>query len=206
MSDRIPSAAMAKDRRGGRDWLAEQRADLAAERILDAAARLFAERGPGAVGMGDIATAAGCSRATLYRYFENRQAVRLAFVHREARRIAARVFAQVETVEDAPEQVVTAMLTAVREVRSDPVLMAWFRPGESGSTGRISQDSEVIEAIAGGLFATSVVDREERGRLARWLTRVIVSLLAAPGRDEADERAMLEEFVAPLVSRAVVGH
>ncbi|EUA86201.1 transcriptional regulatory domain protein [Mycobacterium ulcerans str. Harvey] len=30
--------------------------------------------------------------------------------------------------------------------------------------------------------------------------RVIVSLLMFPGQDEADERAMLEEFVAPVVT------
>ena len=37
--------------------------------ILDAAAALFAERGVNAVGMGEVARAAGCSRATLYRWF-----------------------------------------------------------------------------------------------------------------------------------------
>ncbi|HPY25671.1 MAG TPA: helix-turn-helix domain-containing protein, partial [Mycobacterium sp.] len=41
-------------------------------RILHAAGELFAERGVDAVEMQDIARAAGCSRATLYRYFENR--------------------------------------------------------------------------------------------------------------------------------------
>ncbi|MGV9668080.1 TetR/AcrR family transcriptional regulator [Nocardia niigatensis] len=185
-----------------RDWLADDRADLAAERILDAAACLFAERGVTAVGMGDIAKAAGCSRATLYRYFENRQAVRLAFVHRATRRIAAGVFAQVGAIEDPGEKVVTAMLGAIQAVRADPMLIAWFRPGESGAAGRISQDSDVIESIAAGLFTPTALTDPERSRLARWLTRIIVSFLAAPGRDAAEERAMLEEFVVPVVSRA----
>ncbi|MFI6868459.1 TetR/AcrR family transcriptional regulator [Nocardia sp. NPDC050406] len=193
---------MAKGDSTGRDWLSEQRADLAAERILDAAAQLFAQHGPTGVGMAEIAKAAGCSRATLYRYFENRHAVRVAFVHRETRRLAARVGERVAGIADPAELVVTAMLAALREVRADPMLMAWFGPGESGPAGRISQDSEVIESIAGGLFAPAVPDLAERSRLARWLTRVIVSFLAAPGRDEDDERAMLEEFVAPVVTRA----
>ena len=34
---------------------------------------------------------------------------------------------------------------------------------------------------------------------ARWLVRVMTSLLVFPGHDEADERAMLEEFVVPIV-------
>ena len=34
-------------------------------------------------------------------------------------------------------------------------------------------------------------------RRARWLVRVLTSLLVFPGHDEADERSMLEEFVVP---------
>ncbi|MFC7500779.1 helix-turn-helix domain-containing protein, partial [Nocardioides sp. GCM10030258] len=52
------------------DWV-DRRAP-AVERILDAAGGLFAERGVDVVAMSDIATAAGCSRATLYRYFPDR--------------------------------------------------------------------------------------------------------------------------------------
>ncbi|MEV0331751.1 helix-turn-helix domain-containing protein [Nocardia sp. NPDC050717] len=184
------------------DWLATDRADLAAERILDAAARLFAERGVAAVGMRDIATAAGCSRATLYRYFENRQAVRVAFVHRETRRIVADLAEQFRDVADPGERVVATMLGAIAAVRADPLLIAWFRPGDSDTAGRISQDSDVIESLVAAMFADADLSDPERSRLARWLTRMIVSFLAIPGRDAADERAMLAEFVAPIVTRS----
>ncbi|GAD84035.1 TetR/AcrR family transcriptional regulator [Nocardia asteroides] len=186
------------------DWLATDRADLAAERILDAAAQLFAERGVAAVGMRDIATAAGCSRATLYRYFDNRQAVRVAFVHRETRRIVAGLGPRVAGIADPGERIIAAMLGAVAAVRADPLLIAWFRPDDSGTAGRISQDSDVIESLAVTIFADIDLSDPERGRLARWLTRIIVSLLATPGRDDADERAMLEQFVAPVIPRAFV--
>ena len=68
----------------GRAWLSDQRGELAAEKILDAAEKLFAEHDPGSVGMNEIARAAGCSRATLYRYFESRDALYTAYVHRWA--------------------------------------------------------------------------------------------------------------------------
>ena len=65
------------------DWLSERRTEVAVDRILDAAEELFTRHDPGSVGMNEIAKAAGCSRATLYRYFENREVLRNAYVHRE---------------------------------------------------------------------------------------------------------------------------
>lgn len=37
-------------------------------------------------------------------------------------------------------------------------------------------------------------------RKARWLVRVLTSLLLLPGRDAADERAMVEEFLVPIMA------
>ncbi|MFX0573824.1 TetR/AcrR family transcriptional regulator [Nocardia nepalensis] len=182
---------------GPGDWLRPRRADIAAEQILDAAAQLFVERGVANSGMGDVAKAAGCSRATLYRYFPNRQALRIAFVHREARRVATAVAEEVRDITDPGERIVTVMLASLREVRADPTLIAWFTAGDAGIANEIGQSSEVIEAIAAGLLPPTA--DPDRSRLARWLARVIMSLLTAPGRDEADERVMLEQFVAPVV-------
>ena len=56
-------------------------------------------------------------------------------------------------------------------------------------------------------FVTSLGDDHPAnvaGR-GRWLVRAITSLLIFPGRDEADERAMLTEFVAPVVVPADTG-
>ncbi|MET8649513.1 TetR/AcrR family transcriptional regulator [Nocardia aurea] len=181
------------------DWLRPTRADIAAEQILDAAARLFVERGVANTGMGEVAKAAGCSRATLYRYFPNRQSLRIAFVHREARRVAAAVAREVADIADPGERVVTAMTASIRLVRDDPTLIAWFTAGDAGIANEIGQTSEVIEAIAAGLLADAVADDSRRSRSARWAARVIMSLLTAPGRDNDDERAMLEQFVAPVV-------
>ncbi|MEV4127532.1 helix-turn-helix domain-containing protein [Nocardia sp. NPDC049707] len=182
---------------GAGDWLRPKRADIAAEQILDAAAQLFVERGVTNTGMGDVAKAAGCSRATLYRYFPNRRALRIAFVHREARRVAAAVAERTRAITDPRERIVAVMLASLREVRADPTLIAWFTTGDAGIANEIGQSSEVIEAIAAGLLPPAA--DPDRSRLARWLARIIMSLLTAPGRDEADERVMLEQFVAPVV-------
>ncbi len=164
------------------------------ERTLDAAAELFAVHGVGGVGMGEIARAAGCSRATLYRYFADRRELHLAFVHREARRVGAEVAAETAGVADPAERLTTAVLASVRRVRAAPALHAWFGAGDAATTAQLAQSSTVIEAL--GL---SLTDDEEA---ARWLVRVIVSLLTVPGRDDADEKALVERFVVPGIRRA----
>ncbi len=147
--------------------------------------------------MGEVARAAGCSRATLYRYFENRRAVHVAFVHREARRIGARIAAEVGSIEDPAARLLEGALAAVREVRADPTLAAWFTLGDAGIAAELAQSSEVINGF-GATFIGDPADPEVTER-ARWLVRVIVSLLTVPGADDAKERAMLERFVVPVV-------
>lgn len=173
-------------------WLGDERAQLAVGRILDAAAGLFVERGVSGVGMGEIARAAGCSRATLYRYFADRAQLHRAFVQREAVHVGQQVAADLRGVTDPDDLVNTAVLSAVRHVRSAPTLAAWFGAGDAKTSADLAQSSEVIETL--GL---SVVDDPAA---ARWLVRVIVSLLTVPGRDEDEERALVTRFVTPSVT------
>ncbi|BAH54030.1 TetR/AcrR family transcriptional regulator [Rhodococcus opacus] len=182
------------------DWMRDERPRVAAERILDVAARLYVENGIAAVGMADVARAAGCSRATLYRYFDSRQALQLAFVHREARRIGALVAEEVSGTGGPKGVIVDAMLTAIRLVRADPTLAAWFQLGDSGLAAQIAHSSEVIESLGAAFLGRAGFTGEESSRRARWLVRIIVSLLTVPGVDDADERAMLEQFVAPALA------
>lgn len=169
------------------------------DRILDAAGRLFAERGLAAVGMGDIAAAAGCGRATVYRCFEDRHALRVAFVHREARRLAGEVQAEVDRREGpgAPSaaRLGRGIAVAVRMVRADPVLAAWFTEEAAGATGVLARSSQVIEGlVAGFLGEPSTAEARARGR---WIVRSILSLLAVPGEDEDDEQTTIGRFVVP---------
>ncbi len=176
-------------------WIAEEQARVATDRILDAAADLFVEHGVAGVGMREIARAAGCSRATVYRYFADRAQLQQAFVHREARRVGAAVVAEVGHLEDAEQRLTAAVLAAVRRVRAAPTLAAWFR----GADAAASADLALSSAVIGSLGATEVPDVEA----ARWVVRVIVSLLTLPGRDDAEEEAMVARFVAPVVARPV---
>ncbi|CDM78133.1 TetR/AcrR family transcriptional regulator [Mycobacterium marinum] len=186
---------------GRTDWLAAHRSELAADRILDAAERLYTEHDPASIGMNEIARAAGCSRATLYRYFESREALRTAYVHRETLRLGHEIMQQIGDIDDPRDQLITSITATLRMVRQRPALAAWFASTRPPIGGELAGQSEVIAGLAAAFLqslgpeAPAAVERR-----ARWTVRVIVSLLMFPGQDEADERAMLEEFVAPVVT------
>lgn len=187
------------------DWLGERRTEVAADRILDAAEQLFTEHDPASVGMNEIARAAGCSRATLYRYFDSRESLRTAYVHRETHRLGREILASIERIDDPREKLVASITATLRMVRENPSLAAWFGSTRLPIGGELAGQSQVITALASGFLnslghSPGPVDAADVERRARWAVRVIISMLMFPGRDEDDERAMIEEFVVPVVA------
>jgi AcrR family transcriptional regulator len=90
--------------------------------ILDGAARLFAAEGEQA-SMNDVAAAAGVARATVYRYFPNRQALldelaRVAVSDAEAQLTSARID------EVSPEEGIVRAVRALVDLGDSFVLMA----------------------------------------------------------------------------------
>lgn len=188
-----------------RTWGRLERPEDAAERILDAADRAFARHGVSAAGMAEIAAEAGCSRGTLYRYFPTRHALHLAYVDRAAEAIVERVRVRTRDLPDPAERLTEAILGAVAEVRARPGMAAWFASGDAGRAARMSRASEVIERLARGFVARAlgIAASDDESRLrAGWTVRVILSLLAQPGGDAAEERALVARFVAPAVLAA----
>ncbi|MEE6137516.1 TetR/AcrR family transcriptional regulator [Mycobacterium sp. 050128] len=185
----------------GNDWLALRRNEVAADRILDAAEELYTERDQDSIGMNEIARAAGCSRATLYRYFENREALRTAYVHRETRRLGREINAQIGGIDDPRERLIAGITATLRMVRESRALASWFAITRPPLGGELAGQSEVITALATA-FVNSLgpEDPDAVQRRARWMVRVLTSLLMYPGDDEADEKTMIEEFVVPIVS------
>jgi AcrR family transcriptional regulator len=146
-----------------------------AEQILDAAAQLFADRGVGSPGMEDVARAAGCSRATLYRHYDNKDAVLRAFVQREAAVILAEV--------GSPPNEVAAVVATLAAVRARPHLRIWYTQTEPAVLQDVLRESPLVPALA-----------DDRGR---WILRIVMSFLREPGESVADERRLLERFLAP---------
>ena len=184
----------------GNDWLASHRSEAAVNRILDAGEGLYTLRDQASIGMNEIARAAGCSRATLYRYFENREALRTAYVHRETHRLSRAIKEEIDGIDDPRERLIASITATLRMVRDSAALASWFAITRPPIGGELAEKSEVITALAAA-FVNSLGPEEPAivERRARWVVRVITSLLMYPGQDQADERAMIEEFVVPTV-------
>jgi AcrR family transcriptional regulator len=183
-------------------WSREGQADQAVSRILEAASSAFLDLGVSQAKMGDIARFAGCSRGTLYNYFKSRHELHLAYVSHAASTVSARIEREVEKLDDPKEKFVEAILCAVREVRADPGLSAWFEPGESGFAADLSRGSEVVgrvaedfaEKLLGKSKGENVAEKNSKRLLARWFVRVILSLLTMPGENAQEERALVEGY------------
>jgi AcrR family transcriptional regulator len=153
--------------------------------ILDGAARLFAVEGEQA-SMNDVAAAAGVARATVYRYFPNRQALldelaRVAVSDADARLASARI--DEVAPEDGIARAVRALvdlgdsfvLLARERVRSDPEqfermltgpLRQLFERGQESGDVRSDIDSErltesLIGLIVGVLTSAPPLGKED---------------------------------------------
>ncbi len=182
------------------DWRRRDDAQVAVDDLLDAAGLAFERFGVAHATMIDVARTAGCSRATLYRYFPNREALHLGFVHRATLRIAA--IMTTEPANGSPDAIVDLVLHGIAAVRADPLLAVWFEPENVAIPIAVSQSSELLRAMTTALAgeldgdARSRADVELRGA---WLLRCIVSFLAMPAESDEVERALLETFVVPLL-------
>lgn len=185
----------------GRAWLSDQRGELAAEKILDAAEKLFAEHDPAAVGMNEIARAAGCSRATLYRYFESRDALHTAYVHRWANALYRELTQRLAGINDPAQRLITGMTESLALVRGNPALASWFTENGPQIGATMAAQSDVITVMVASFLSALGTDDSDAAQQqrARWVVRVVTSLLSFPGRDADDEREMLAQFVVPVV-------
>lgn len=173
----------------------------ASERILDAAAGLFAEQGVAAVGMDDIARAAGCSRATLYRYFANRELLRSAYVVREMSRALDHLASTEPPSGTAPERLVAVIESAVAYVRDRPELLAWFASEDFAVGPVLAENAGALAAAAARSRVATDLPALADPQVFDWVVRVIVGLLAHPGESAAYEHELLVRFVGPIVDR-----
>ena len=92
--------------------------------LVDAAIRIYAEKGVGALLLNELAERAGVSNGTVYNYFKTREEVLQAVGIELANQLSHRVSAASEGIENGAERVAVGVRMFIRQARLDPVWAA----------------------------------------------------------------------------------
>jgi len=175
---------------------------------VDAAETCFGRFGVAKTTLDDIASEAGVSRATVYRYFEGgRDEIVLEVVLREARAFLAQLRRRIDRAASPDDAIVELILHTVGSVRKSEHLSLLFAPEVAGQTGSIAGASTALFGLTSDFVRPLLEGLRASGRLrpevdaedaSEYLLRAILSLLTVRGprqRSPASERHFLRTFV-----------
>jgi AcrR family transcriptional regulator len=177
--------------------------DAARERLLDAAARCMARDGLPGTTIASVASEAGVSRPTVYRYFEDRDTLVSEVLGTAADRLRDTIIARMRELPDAADMIVEAIVLAVHEIPGDPVLRAVWSSAALDATviESFTEPSAIAwarECLAPAIEAAGW-DEPSSEEPIEMVLRTVVSLLVAPGprRTPAELRAFLHRRLVP---------
>lgn len=152
----------------------QQRAARTYEALLDAAARIFSERGFDAAQTPDIAAAAGVSTGALYRYFRDKRHVFLEMLRHHLGHARAEVAARLDPARFAGSEARAAMATVI-DVLFDLA-------GKNAALTRVFVAASLTDPDVAALRATT--ETEDRGVLAK-IIGALVPRSVIPNPDAA---------------------
>ena len=189
--------------------------DETADRILDAAAELFATLGVRRTGMDDIAERSGLGRTTVYRRFDGRQQIVEAVLAREIHRFFGSILRSTAHIERFEDVVIESFLTGLRAteasllatlVRAEPELLQLLTidAGPVVAAAREFLVSAYRATHAEGVTAGDD-DLQQVAMFAEVLVRLAISLVLTPQTiipldDDAATRAALHRLLDPVIA------
>lgn len=182
------------------NWFDAERRQAAEQRLLTVAEELFTEHGVDQTIMADIASAASCSRATLYRYFPTRNDIIGAYIRTTTERIFTEITEKSATVTPPHEQVTAAVALALDAIRGNPALGPWFEP-DAGLPAKLAVSNSAIRGALQDFLTRNAPNLPETdlSATARWLTRSIIALIVMPEPTAEDEYVAISRFITPVL-------
>lgn len=183
--------------------------------LLDAAVRVFAEKGYHACRVSDIAAEAGVAHGLLYHYFGSKEEV-LQTVFTETWSLMLTAIRSVEeTTESAREQVRKVAAIVLRSWRDDPTLIRVLvrevtrSPHVQEEVGEIGQAMEALERIIQRGQASGEFRQELDPRLAAWifygaLEELLTGWVLGQLPDSEEDVARAEHTVVQLLCDGLV--
>jgi AcrR family transcriptional regulator len=175
-------------------------------RIRDAALVCIGRFGLAKTTVDDIAREAGCSRATLYRYFDGKSAIVRAAVVAELDRVTAALIDAGRAEATFADSVVAVVVRGTREVRAHDALQFLLAHEPEAVLGHLAFVPGDRVLVAVGDAIAPAFDRwltpERCTRAGEWIARLVraYALMPDPPVDLADPtaaRAFLNTLVLP---------
>ena len=178
------------------------------ERLVDAAEGCLEQFGPQKTSMEDVARAAGMSRATVYRYFDNRDALLLGVASRQASSLAVEAMAYLSQFDTISDWLVEGLLFTLRELPQRPVFASLVTSLESSASSQLFLGSSGLLQIGVKVLRPMFGNAQEQGllrddididMLIEWLLRVLWTYLNAPSQVATNEESMRKLFQMMLI-------
>jgi len=178
------------------------------ERLLDSADGCLEQFGPQKTSMEDVARAAGMSRATVYRYFENRDALLLGVASRQAASLATEAINYLGQFDNIADWLIEGLLFTLRELPKRPVFASLVTSLESSSASNLLLGSGGLIQIGVNVLHPMFSTAKQQGLLRddvdidmviEWLLRVLWTYLNAPSQVATDEDGMRKLFRMMLI-------
>ncbi len=169
--------------------------------LLDVTQDCIERFGHAKVSLSDVATAAGVTRQTVYRYFVDADDLFNAAAVLASGGFLEHLRGRVRERQGLAERVVEALVVAIREIPNDAHLSTLVRSGDTfdvSSALKLNFVQEELLALADGTPNLSASDRDE---LAELLVRLMKSFLDDPGPERSEEelRIFLSRWLVPVI-------
>jgi AcrR family transcriptional regulator len=178
----------------------------ARHRLIEAAGRCVVRDGLAATTLSSVASEAGVSRPTVYRYFEDVQALILATLLEAGRALGGDLSRHLRAWREPRRMAIEAMLFVLSEVPRSPLLSAIWSSTALEAEMLADFTRPTVMAVArealDRLVAAAGWSDTEAEECIEWMLRVLLSLLVAPGPERSEEelRELLERRLAPALA------
>ena len=193
------------------DWLNDEKQELAVDRILKAASVVFSRDGIRSARRGKIADAAGCSRATLYRYFPNKEALLHAFMVRVAQDFGTILRDRLRGMRSFGKRIVEAVAVSAELIQTREDVAPFFSEEGLGLTAQLTANAAAMRDQLAKQLEQESSSPKIQGQLrvdvspaeaAEWVTRAIFSLATVPV--EARSGPALRKYLGKMLIPALV--
>lgn len=164
-------------------------------RILDAAAQVLREGGPGPRLISAVAERAGVSRPTLYKYVGDRDAIYDALLRAELERVIEEVATRAERAESPREEYIAVIVDLAQQARNHPALRAVLAEHPGIMASHVAKVLPMVLDIGVPRLGPILEEGAREGRLPEidprvaitWTTRLITSLALMPLPEDTAE-------------------